>query len=510
MPSASHRASTGLHRRRAEAFALARRIGAEALRGRSAASVGRCARIVVLARRGTASFASPSEVEDRRHRSDRGRVRLSSNGPGGTQNAPRANATRRCTTRRRGTLEYRLSSSNTCSRIESRVDASGSAHTCNGSSKNARACTVRDHVGQSSTVILRIRGPAQLGRRASCKYGDVTTRRDDPIRCGELRLDPLTGEWVNIVGHRQAPPEPPERRLPVLRRRARGARAVRRALVRQPLARARARRRRSTSADGRRRRHRDAPGGRRVRGRAVLARARRSRSRACRVAQVRKVVDLWAERTEALLARPEIEYVLVFENRGREVGATIDHPHGQIYGYPFVPPAPAREGDASRGARLRCAARRSRASSSRRAHRLRARRLGRVGAVRVGYAYGMRFAPRAHIGVAARARRRRRATTSPRCSSTRSGATTGSGPRRTRATASRTCSGSTRRPRAAATSGTCTRTSRRRCGRAGVPRYVASGELGSGTLVEPGRARGRGAGAARCLNPSSARPGAST
>ena len=61
------------------------------------------------------------------------------------------------------------------------------------------------------------------------------------------------------------------------------------------------------------------------------------------VEQARKIVDVWAERTEALLARPEIEYVLVFENRGREVGATIDHPHGQIYGYPFVPPAPAHE-----------------------------------------------------------------------------------------------------------------------------------------------------------------------
>ena len=66
------------------------------------------------------------------------------------------------------------------------------------------------------------------------------------------------------------------------------------------------------------------------------------------VAQVRKVVDLWAERTTELLARPEIEYVLVFENRGREVGATIDHPHGQIYGYPFVPPAPAREAAVAR------------------------------------------------------------------------------------------------------------------------------------------------------------------
>ncbi len=57
----------------------------------------------------------------------------------------------------------------------------------------------------------------------------------------------------------------------------------------------------------------------------------------------RRVVDLWAERTAALLARPEIEYVLVFENRGVLVGATIPHPHGQIYAFPFVPPVPRRE-----------------------------------------------------------------------------------------------------------------------------------------------------------------------
>jgi UDPglucose--hexose-1-phosphate uridylyltransferase len=57
----------------------------------------------------------------------------------------------------------------------------------------------------------------------------------------------------------------------------------------------------------------------------------------------RRVIDLWAERTEALLSRPEVAYVLVFENRGREVGATIDHPHGQIYAFGFVPPVPAKE-----------------------------------------------------------------------------------------------------------------------------------------------------------------------
>lgn len=59
----------------------------------------------------------------------------------------------------------------------------------------------------------------------------------------------------------------------------------------------------------------------------------------------RRVVDLWAERTAELLARPEVAYVLVFENRGAEVGATIPHPHGQIYAFPFVPPVPRREAE---------------------------------------------------------------------------------------------------------------------------------------------------------------------
>jgi UDPglucose--hexose-1-phosphate uridylyltransferase len=60
-------------------------------------------------------------------------------------------------------------------------------------------------------------------------------------------------------------------------------------------------------------------------------------------AGARRVVDLWAERSAALGARPDVEYVLVFENRGREVGATIAHPHGQIYAFDFVPDEPRRE-----------------------------------------------------------------------------------------------------------------------------------------------------------------------
>lgn len=58
---------------------------------------------------------------------------------------------------------------------------------------------------------------------------------------------------------------------------------------------------------------------------------------------IRAVLDLWAERTVALGARPDVDYVLVFENRGAAVGATIPHPHGQVYAYPFVPDVPRRE-----------------------------------------------------------------------------------------------------------------------------------------------------------------------
>lgn len=60
-------------------------------------------------------------------------------------------------------------------------------------------------------------------------------------------------------------------------------------------------------------------------------------------AGVRLLVEVWRDRTEALYADPAVAYVFPFENRGRDIGATIDHPHGQIYAYPFVPPRIARE-----------------------------------------------------------------------------------------------------------------------------------------------------------------------
>lgn len=58
---------------------------------------------------------------------------------------------------------------------------------------------------------------------------------------------------------------------------------------------------------------------------------------------VRRVIDVWTERTRVLGDRPDVDYVLIFENRGAPVGATIHHPHGQIYAFGHVPPIPATE-----------------------------------------------------------------------------------------------------------------------------------------------------------------------
>jgi len=52
----------------------------------------------------------------------------------------------------------------------------------------------------------------------------------------------------------------------------------------------------------------------------------------------RLVVEAWADRTTALSALPGIEQVFCFQNRGRAIGVTLEHPHGQIYAYPFVTP----------------------------------------------------------------------------------------------------------------------------------------------------------------------------
>ena len=58
--------------------------------------------------------------------------------------------------------------------------------------------------------------------------------------------------------------------------------------------------------------------------------------------RVRTVIEAWADRTAELSALPGIRQVFPFENRGREIGVTLTHPHGQIYAYSFVPPRSAQ------------------------------------------------------------------------------------------------------------------------------------------------------------------------
>lgn len=61
-----------------------------------------------------------------------------------------------------------------------------------------------------------------------------------------------------------------------------------------------------------------------------------SRSRA------RTVIEAWADRTAALSALPGVAQVFPFENRGAEIGVTLPHPHGQIYAYPYITPRTQR------------------------------------------------------------------------------------------------------------------------------------------------------------------------
>lgn len=58
--------------------------------------------------------------------------------------------------------------------------------------------------------------------------------------------------------------------------------------------------------------------------------------------RVRTVIEAWADRTAELSALPGVEQVFCFENRGTEIGVTLEHPHGQVYAYPFVTPRTAQ------------------------------------------------------------------------------------------------------------------------------------------------------------------------
>ncbi|GAA4016608.1 UDP-glucose--hexose-1-phosphate uridylyltransferase [Hymenobacter fastidiosus] len=62
------------------------------------------------------------------------------------------------------------------------------------------------------------------------------------------------------------------------------------------------------------------------------------------VADIRAVVDVWVQEYLTLGARPDINHVQIFENKGAVMGCSNPHPHGQIWAQQTVPGEPAREG----------------------------------------------------------------------------------------------------------------------------------------------------------------------
>jgi UDPglucose--hexose-1-phosphate uridylyltransferase len=78
-------------------------------------------------------------------------------------------------------------------------------------------------------------------------------------------------------------------------------------------------------------------------------------------ADLRRVVDVWAEQYGELGAMPMIGYVQIFENRGAMMGASNPHPHCQIWSNHAIPNEVAKETAsqaawrAGRGSCLLCA-----------------------------------------------------------------------------------------------------------------------------------------------------------
>lgn len=52
--------------------------------------------------------------------------------------------------------------------------------------------------------------------------------------------------------------------------------------------------------------------------------------------EIESLLGVWQEQYRDLASRPEIEHVLIFENRGEAVGVSNPHPHCQIYATNFV------------------------------------------------------------------------------------------------------------------------------------------------------------------------------
>ncbi|MGI8756000.1 MAG: galactose-1-phosphate uridylyltransferase [Acidimicrobiales bacterium] len=70
----------------------------------------------------------------------------------------------------------------------------------------------------------------------------------------------------------------------------------------------------------------------------VYAQQHEAKLAAMPVENIACLVEAWRARYAEIIARDDIRFASIFENKGRDAGMTLDHPHGQIYAFPFLPP----------------------------------------------------------------------------------------------------------------------------------------------------------------------------
>lgn len=61
------------------------------------------------------------------------------------------------------------------------------------------------------------------------------------------------------------------------------------------------------------------------------------------ISNIESLIELWKSRFQVSMGDPELKYTLIMENRGKEMGVTLTHPHGQLYSFPFIPPKIEKE-----------------------------------------------------------------------------------------------------------------------------------------------------------------------
>ncbi|WP_048816760.1 galactose-1-phosphate uridylyltransferase [Caldisphaera lagunensis] len=55
------------------------------------------------------------------------------------------------------------------------------------------------------------------------------------------------------------------------------------------------------------------------------------------IEQLVKVIKQWINITEKYIKDKRIIYLMIFRNKGEEIGVSLTHPHGQYYAMPFIP-----------------------------------------------------------------------------------------------------------------------------------------------------------------------------